>query len=167
MIETLRRARLDPHIVAVCFVLAPLLVVRAALGVHWGLHADYVAAAVADKDFTWAHATPAKYSDPRIARLMDLVEVDPAPPAVTYKWSWGGTVTIVTTAGARFTSTVDAPRGSGPRGIEWRDVDDKYRALMPDSKLPAARLGQILDQIHQFDRVNSVSAFARLLTPKG
>jgi hypothetical protein len=36
---------------------------------------------------------------------------------------------------------------------------------MPDSKLPARRLEQILDDIHQFDRVKSVAAFARLLTP--
>ena len=98
---------------------------------------------------------------------MGVVDLDPAPPPVTYKWSWGGSVTVVTTSGQRFTSTVDAPRGSGPRGIEWSDVDAKYRALMPDSKLPAARLGQILDEIHQFDRVKSVPAFARLLTPGG
>jgi 2-methylcitrate dehydratase PrpD len=76
-------------------------------------------------------------------------------------------VTLVTTSGRRFTSSVDAPRGSGPRGIEWSDVDAKYRALMPDSKLPAARLGQVLDQIHQFERVKSVQTFARLLTPRG
>jgi hypothetical protein len=38
---------------------------------------------------------------------------------------------------------------------------------MPDSKLPAARLGQILDEIHQFERVKSVPAFVRLLTPRG
>jgi 2-methylcitrate dehydratase PrpD len=116
----------------------------------------YVAAAVADKDFTWAHATPAKYSDPRITRLMDLVEVDPAPPSVTYKWSWGGTVTIVTTSGARFTSTVDAPRGSGPRGIEWSDVESKFRALMPQSKLPEPRLAQILDRIHSLEGMKHV-----------
>jgi 2-methylcitrate dehydratase PrpD len=127
----------------------------------------FVASAVADKEFTWIHATEAKIFDPVVARLMGLVELDPAPPAVTYKWSWGGSVTVVTTSGQRFTSTVDAPRGSGPRGIDWSDVDAKYRALMPDSKLPAARLGQILDEIHQFDRVKSVPAFARLLTPGG
>ena len=75
----------------------------------------YVAAAVADKDFTWAHATRGKVlGSDGSRRLMDLVDVDPAPPPVKYKWSWGGTVTIVTTSGARFTSTVDAPRGSGP-----------------------------------------------------
>jgi 2-methylcitrate dehydratase PrpD len=125
----------------------------------------YVAAAVADKDFTWAHATPAKYLDPRITRLMDLVDVDPAPPSVTYKWSWGGTVTIVTTSGTRFTSTVDAPRGSGPRGIEWSDVESKFRALMPESKLPEPRLSQILDRIHNLESMKHVAELTRLLVP--
>ena len=127
----------------------------------------FVASAVADKEFTWDHATEGKIFDPTVAKLMGLVDLDPAPPQVTYKWSWGGSVTVVTTSGQRFTSTVDAPRGSGPRGIEWSDVDAKYRALMPDSKLPAARLGQILDQIHQFESVKSVPVFMRLLTPEG
>jgi 2-methylcitrate dehydratase PrpD len=127
----------------------------------------FVASAVADKEFTWVHATEGKIFDPTVAKLMGLVDLDPAPPQVTYKWSWGGSVTVVTTSGQRFTSTVDAPRGSGPRGIEWSDVDAKYRALMPDSKLPAARLGQILDQIHQFESVKSVPVFMRLLTPEG
>ena len=125
----------------------------------------YVASAVADKDFTWVHATEAKFSDPRITRLMDLVDVDPAPPPVKYTWSWGGTVTIVTTSGTRFTSTVDAPRGSGPRGIEWSDVEAKYRALMPESKLPARRIDDVLALIHGFERVKNVSELTRLLAP--
>ena len=125
----------------------------------------YVAAAVADKDFTWAHATEAKFSDPRITRLMDLVDVDPAPPPVKYTWSWGGTVTIVTSSGTRFTSTVDAPRGSGPRGIEWSDVEAKYRALMPESKLAGRRIDDVLALIHGFERVKNVSELTRLLAP--
>ena len=36
----------------------------------------FLACAVADKDFTWIHATPAKFRDPAIARLMGLVEAD-------------------------------------------------------------------------------------------
>ncbi len=96
---------------------------------------------------------------------MDLVDVDPAPPPVKYNWSWGGTVTIVTTSGARFTSTVDAPRGSGPRGIEWSDVEAKYRALMPESKLAARRIDDILAVIHGFERVKNVSELTRLLVP--
>ena len=57
----------------------------------------FVASAVADKEFTWVHATEAKIFNPVVTRLMQLVEVDPAPPAVKYNWSWGGSVTIVTT----------------------------------------------------------------------
>ena len=91
---------------------------------------------------------------------------DPAPPVVDYAWSWGGTVTIVTTSGERYTSTVDAPRGSGPRGIDWRDVDAKYRALMPDSGLSARRTEQILDLAHGLESVDNVSELARLLEPE-
>ena len=50
----------------------------------------FVASAVADKEFTWVHATEAKIFNPVVTRLMQLVEVDPAPPAVKYNWSWGG-----------------------------------------------------------------------------
>jgi len=39
----------------------------------------------------------------------EAADVDPSPGAVRYDWAWGGTVTIVTRSGARFTSTVDAP----------------------------------------------------------
>ena len=88
---------------------------------------------------------------------------DPSPPPVHYDWSWGATVTIVTRSGARYTSTVDAPRGSGPRGIEWSDVDAKYRALLPDSGLPAKRIEEILNVIHDFDRVKNVSELTVLL----
>jgi 2-methylcitrate dehydratase PrpD len=94
---------------------------------------------------------------------MDLVEPDPSPPPVRYNWSWGGTVTIVTKSGARFTSTVDAPRGSGPRGIDWSDVDAKYRALVRDSGLSTKGIEQTLTLIHRFDEVRRVSELTRLL----
>lgn len=125
----------------------------------------FVASAVADQEFTWVHATEAKIFDPVVTRLMDLVEIDPAPRPAVYNWNWGGTVTVVTAGGRRFTSTVDAPRGSAPRGIDWRDVDAKYHALMPDSGLPPRRVEQILDQIHGLDRLASVRALTLLLTP--
>jgi 2-methylcitrate dehydratase PrpD len=73
----------------------------------------------------------------------------------------------VTKSGARFTSTVDAPRGSAPRGIAWGDVDAKYRALMPDSKLPAKRIEESLSVIHDFEKVKHVSELIRLLNPAG
>ena len=125
--------------------------------------AYFVASAVADKDFSWVHATPEKIHRPVVARLMSVVEADPMPPAVHYDWNWGGTVTIVTKSGGRFTSTVDAPRGSGPRGIEWSDVDAKYRSLIPDSGLPMKRAEEILKEIHDFDQLKHVAEFTRLL----
>jgi 2-methylcitrate dehydratase PrpD len=125
----------------------------------------FLASAVADREFSWVHATPAKIASPAMVRLIRRVGPDPSPPAVDYRWSWGATVTVVTTSGERYTSTVDAPRGSGPRGIEWQDVDAKYRALMPDSGLSATRTGQILETIHELDALGDVSELAALLTP--
>jgi 2-methylcitrate dehydratase PrpD len=123
----------------------------------------FVASAVADKDFSFINLTPEKIHSPVVAQLMKLVEVDPAPTPVHYDFFWGGTVTIITKSGARYTSTVDAPRGSGPRCIEWSDVDLKYRNLMPDSGLPAKRAEEILEVVHDFDQVKDVSQFMQML----
>ena len=124
----------------------------------------FVASAVADKDFSWVHASPEKIHNPVVARLMDLIEADPSPPAVRYVWSWGGAVTIVTKSGARYSSSVDAPRGSGPRGIDWSDVDAKYRALMLEPRLPAKRIEDSLNLIHRFETVRHVSDLTRLIS---
>ncbi len=123
----------------------------------------YVASAVADRDFSWAAAEPAMIERPVIRHLIGLVARDPAPTSVRYKWPWGATVTVVTKSGARFTSTVDAPRGSAPRGIEWSDIEAKYRALMPQSGLPEARIAEILRTIRDFEQVKRVSQFTSLL----
>jgi 2-methylcitrate dehydratase PrpD len=124
----------------------------------------FIASAVADKDFSWVHAEPKMIQRPVIARLIGLVEQDPSPKPVHYDWGWGATVTIVTKSGARFTSTVDAPRGSAPRGIEWKDVDAKFEALMPQSKLPASRIQKTLETIHDFDKVKKAAQFTSLIS---
>ena len=123
----------------------------------------FVASAVADRDFSWVHATPEKIFSPVAERLMNAVQLDPSPPAVRYEWSWGGTVTIVTDTGDRFTSTVHAPRGSAPRGIEWSDVEAKYRALMPDSGLSSDRTEQVLGTIRGLDGLDELSELTTLL----
>jgi 2-methylcitrate dehydratase PrpD len=123
----------------------------------------FLASAVADKDFSWAHATPEKIHNPAVARLIGLIEADPSPPPFHYEWSWGGTVTIVTRSGATYTTTVEVPRGSGPRGIEWSDVDAKYRTLLPDSGLPAKRIEEILGVIHGLEKMKNVSELTSLL----
>ena len=123
----------------------------------------FIASAVADKDFSWAHASPEMIRRPAVVRLIGLVQQDPSPSPVRYEWSWGATVTIVTKSGARYASTVDAPKGSAPRGIEWSDIDGKFRALMPHSRLPASRIGETLKLIHDFDRVKKASQLTSLL----
>lgn len=124
----------------------------------------FIASAVKDRDFSWVHATPEKMFDPALNPLMDMIEVDPNPPAVDYQWAWGGTVTLVTRSGARFTSTVQAPRGSGPRGIAWADVDAKYRTLMQNSGLSQRRVEDALTMIRELDRLDDVSELTRLLS---
>ena len=42
-------------------------------------------------------------------------------------------------------------------------MDAKYRALLPDSGLPAKRIEEILNVIHDFDRVKNVSELTVLL----
>jgi 2-methylcitrate dehydratase PrpD len=116
----------------------------------------FVATGVADRAFDWSHITAEKMRRPEIARLVGLVEYEPVPAGMRYEWNWGGTVTLVTAAGARYTSTVDAPRGSGPRGIEWADVDAKYRALIGESGLPAAKQARILESVHDFTSVTAL-----------
>ncbi|HMB74362.1 MAG TPA: MmgE/PrpD family protein [Gammaproteobacteria bacterium] len=125
----------------------------------------FLASAVADRDFSWIHATPEKIASPGMLRLIGLVRSDPSPPDVDYAWSWGATVTLVTNSGRRFTNTVDAPRGSGPRGIEWDDVNAKYRVLMPDAGLPAARTERILETIHRLEELDDVTELTDLLAP--
>jgi 2-methylcitrate dehydratase PrpD len=125
----------------------------------------FVASAITDKSFTWVHASADKIFDPTVRRLMALVDPDPAPPAVETRWPWAGTVTIVMSSGARITRTVDAPRGSAPRGIAWQDVEAKYRDLMPQSQLPSRRLDEILTTIRELDTVSDVSTLTGMLAP--
>ena len=127
----------------------------------------FVASAIADKTFTWAHATPEKIFDPVVQKLMSVVDPDPSPPPVKTIWQWAGTVTIVLKSGRRIVHTVDAPRGSAPRGIEWSDVEEKYYALMPHSKLPAGRIDEILTTIRGLEDVSDVTQLTRLLVPGG
>jgi 2-methylcitrate dehydratase PrpD len=127
--------------------------------------AYFVAAAVADRGYGWIHASAEKVADPVIARLLDKVTVDPDPPPYPDRFPHhhGATVTITLEDGRRFSSHVDFPRGSAPRGIEWADVDAKYRRLVPLSKLSPANVEASLEVVHRLEDVNSMSDLTRLL----
>jgi 2-methylcitrate dehydratase PrpD len=124
--------------------------------------AYFVAAAVADREFGWAHASPAKIADPAIHDLIDKVRVGPTPTENVAAYRQGATVTIETTEGRRITNTVLVPKGSGCLGIDWADIDAKYRTLAP-SALDARQVEASLEVIHGFRDVKNVSALIELL----
>ncbi|MDA0302415.1 MAG: MmgE/PrpD family protein [Chloroflexi bacterium] len=121
-----------------------------------------LAASVVDRTYSWQHAAPEKYLDPVIDAMQDkVVDGDPSPFAAR----GGGSVTITTTDGRTYSCTMEAPGGSGPRGIEWADIDYKYRTLAPLGGMSAARIDQSLDVIHEFQDAPTVSSLTDLLRP--
>ncbi len=124
--------------------------------------AYFLAASVADRDFTWAHATQAKIDDPVIHKLIDKTEVGPPPTENIAAYRQGATVSIKTNDGRIFEDTVLVPKGAGCRGIEWADIDAKYRALAPTTLAPD-RIEGSLEILHDFAELSHVSALTDLL----
>jgi 2-methylcitrate dehydratase PrpD len=125
--------------------------------------AYFLAAGVADKDFSWVHATAAKITDPVIHQLLDKVRVGAPPTENVERYKQGATVTIRTKDGRTFSSTVYAPKGSGIRGIDWADVDAKYRALLPQAQVSDRQVEASLQVIHDLRNVQHVSTLTGLL----
>ncbi len=125
--------------------------------------AYFLAAGVADHDFSWVHATTPKITDPIIHQLIDKVRVGPPPTEQVEQYRQGATVTIQTKNGQSFSNTVYAPKGSGLLGIDWADVDAKYRTLMPQAQMHNEHMEASLQLIHDFQNVMHVSALTDLL----
>jgi 2-methylcitrate dehydratase PrpD len=125
----------------------------------------FVAACVADRRFDWEHMTERKFSDAVIAALQDKVVFDPDPPPLPDRFPHrhGGSVSIRMRSGEVFSHTCKAPRGSGARGIEWADVDAKYRSLVPRSGLATSRVETSLELIHGLERRAALSELSALI----
>jgi len=125
----------------------------------------FIAAAIADKGYGWIHASPEKVTDPTIARLIDKISADPDPKPYPDRFPHhhGATVTIRLKDGREFSSHVDFPRGSGPRGIDWADVDAKYRTLAPLSGMTPQNVAASLEVVHDFETIKSMSQLTKLL----
>ncbi len=122
----------------------------------------FVACAVADKNFSWIHFSEEKMKDPIISELQDKVIFDPNPPPLPDRFTHhhGGTVTVILKNGQKFTSTCRAPRGSGPRGIDWTDVNCKYEEL---TRLAGMQQSQILESLQIIHRLESEKSINRLV----
>jgi 2-methylcitrate dehydratase PrpD len=127
----------------------------------------FVAAAIADGGFGWQHMDVAKMADPVIARLQDKITFDPAPPPLPDRFPHrhGGSVTIRMANGQEFRSTCVAPRGSGPRGVEWGDIERKYRDLAPLAGLRPDQVDASFAFIRGLDAEGSVAPLVKLLLP--
>jgi 2-methylcitrate dehydratase PrpD len=126
----------------------------------------FTAAGVADKRFGFEHCSPEKIADPVIHRLIDKITVGPPPTEHADRYRQGATVTVRTTDGRAFTSTVFLPHGSAALGIDWADIEAKYRTLMPNSGLDAEKIEQSLAVIRDFKNAASVGALiAQITTP--
>jgi len=97
--------------------------------------------------------------------LQDRIVFDPSPPPLPDRFPHrhGGTVVIRMKNGDEFRSTCKAPRGSGPRGVDWADVEDKYRALVPLAGLSPRRVEDSLALIRNFDVADAASALVALI----
>jgi 2-methylcitrate dehydratase PrpD len=127
--------------------------------------AYFLAAGAADREFSWAHAGPAKIGDPVIHRLIDKVQVGSPLADDAQRYRQGATVTIRTRDGRSVTSTVYAPKGAGMLGIDWADIDAKFRALVPLAGLQPERIETCLGVIRDFRRLPGVAALTDLLRP--
>ncbi|AYD65873.1 MmgE/PrpD family protein [Achromobacter sp. LC458] len=125
----------------------------------------FVAAAIADDGFAWAHMDETKMADPVISALQDKVEFDPDPPPLPDRFPHrhGGTVSIILRDGAVHRATCRAPRGSGARGIDWQDVRDKFLHLFPLGGLPPSATDGCLQAILDLDKAGGVGTLVELL----
>jgi len=119
--------------------------------------AYFLAAGAADREFTWAHATPEKIGDPVIHGLIDKVRVGPEPTENVEAYRQGATVTIETTAGRSVTNTVLVPAGAACLGVDWPTIDAKYRTLAPRAPLTSDQVETSLAQCHAFHDLPDVS----------
>jgi len=124
----------------------------------------FVAAAVVDRTFGWEHATHAKITDPVIGALQDRVKINPDPElSSTVGRACGGSVQLTTRSGRTYSSTVEAPRGSSERGIDWQDVDAKYRTLLTGADIARPTIDTSLQSVHQLEQVDQIGDFISAL----
>jgi len=123
----------------------------------------FAAAGAVDREFTWAHASPEKIMDPAIRRLLDLVEIGEPPTESLERYKQGATVTVKTRDGRSFTSTVYAPRGSAVNGIEWSDVEGKFKTLCPLAGISPSNIERCTQVLRHFRDVKHVRELVELI----
>jgi 2-methylcitrate dehydratase PrpD len=125
--------------------------------------AYFAAAGVADRDFSWAHAFEEKINNPAIRGLLGKVRVAAPPTENLERYKSGAVVTITTKDGRSYSNTVYAPRGSAAVGIQWTDVESKFRALVPYASLSDGNLETSMKVIRNLREAQKVSELVDVL----
>lgn len=128
----------------------------------------FVAASIVERKFDWSAMTLEKMQDPVIAGVQDKVVFDPDPPPLPDRFPHrhGGSVSIALHDGRVFTARCVAPRGSGPRGVQWADVDAKYRRLVAMAGVGHEALERSLALLHELDALESIDPLIALLNSR-
>lgn len=125
--------------------------------------AYFAAAAARDRRFGWEHASPEKISDPGIHALIDKVRVGPLPAENTSEYRQGATVRIEMTDGQAVTNTVLMPKGAARLGVDWPDIETKYRALTPHAPIAASKVESSLAAIRNLRTAADVAQLVEQL----
>ena len=126
--------------------------------------AYFTAAGARDKRFGWDHAGPEKIADPVIHALIDKVRAGPPPGGNAALYRQGATVRIEATGGRSVTNTVLVPKGAACLGLDWADIEAKYRDLVPHAPMPAEKIEASLAAIRALRSGGSISALIGQLT---
>jgi 2-methylcitrate dehydratase PrpD len=128
----------------------------------------FVASSLVDRRFGWDHFSLEKMRDPRIAAMLTRVcfDPDPQPHPDRFPHRHGGTVTLELMNGQVIRSTCQAPRGSGARGIDWVDVDHKYRQLISVANMSSSSIESSLSLIHQLQDQTSLMPLISFFNPQ-
>ena len=123
--------------------------------------AYFTAAGVRDHAFGWVHASPEKIADPVIHALIDKVSVGPEPTDNLEDYRQGASVSIETMDGRTVSNTVFVPKGAGCLGIDWADVDAKFRALAPNAPMSEGQIARSIELVHDFREISGLSEFIK------
>ncbi len=91
------------------------------------------------------------------------MRVGPEPAGDPAAYRQGATVTIATTRGQSFTSTVLVPHGAACLGVGWSEVEAKFRALAPFAPMTSARVDASLAALRSLRAAPDVSALMALV----
>jgi len=127
----------------------------------------FVACAIADRRIGWNLFSQEKMFDPVVVSLISRIGFDPDPPPHPDRFGHrhGGTVSVTTTDGRLLRHTCKAPRGSGTTGIDWADIEDKYRTLVPRAECSGDRVEESLALIRRLELEPSVDGLMKLIRP--